>query len=119
MEFLATVTIDVPDGTPDATVEKTKQAEAARAAELAAQGYLLRLWRPPLKPGEWRTLALFRADNDQQLKDIIATLPLHIWMTVEVIPLTTHPSDPATQQASETSTNNATKGSRLGHRGSW
>jgi muconolactone D-isomerase len=114
MEFLTNVTIDVPDGTPDATVEKTKKAEAARAAELAAQGHLLRLWRPPLKPGEWRTMALFRADNDKQLKDIIATLPLHIWMTVEVMPLTAHPSDPATQQASETSTNNATKGSRSG-----
>ena len=95
MEFLTNVTIDVPDGTADATVEKTKKAEAARAAELAAQGHLLRLWRPPLKPGEWRTLALFRADNDQQLRDIIATLPLHIWMTVEVTPLTAHPSDPA------------------------
>ena len=56
MEFLTNVTIDVPDGTPGATVEKTKKAEAARAAELAAQGHLLRLWRPPLKPGEWRTV---------------------------------------------------------------
>jgi muconolactone D-isomerase len=108
MEFLTNVTIDVPDGTPDATVEKTKKAEAARAAELAAQGHLLRLWRPPLRPGEWRTLALFRADNDQQLKDIIATLPLHIWMTLEVTPLSAHPNDPATQQTTQPAPNDAT-----------
>jgi muconolactone D-isomerase len=99
MEFLTNVTIDVPDGTPDATAEKTKKAEAARAAELAAQGHLLRLWKPPLRPEEWLTLALFRADNDQQLNDIIATLPLHIWMTVEVTPATQHTTEPAPNSA--------------------
>ena len=35
--------------------------EAARSRELAVQGHLLRLWRPPLQPGEWRTLGLFAA----------------------------------------------------------
>ena len=103
MEFLTNVTINVPEGILDATVEKMKKAEAARGAELAAQGYLLRLWRPPLRPGEWRTLGLFRADNEQELKDIIATLPLHMWMTVEVTPLTAHPNDPSAQQATEVS----------------
>ncbi len=47
MEFLTTVTIVVPERTLDATVEKTKKPEAARAAELAVQRHLLRLWRPP------------------------------------------------------------------------
>jgi muconolactone D-isomerase len=103
MEFLTNVTMNVPEGTLDATVEKMKKAEAARGAELAAQGHLLRLWTPPLRPGEWRTLGLFRADSEQQLKDIIATLPLHMWMTVEVTPLTAHPNDPSAQQATELS----------------
>jgi muconolactone D-isomerase len=116
MEFLTNVTIVVPEGTLDATVEKRKKVEAARAAELAAQGHLLRLWRPPLRPGEWRTLGLFRADNEQRLKDIIATLPLHIWMTVEVTPLSAHPSDPATQQGTEPLPNSATTCSRSGMR---
>ena len=114
MEFLTNVTIVVPEGTLDATVEKTKKPEAARAAELAAQGHLLRLWRPPLPPGEWRILGLCRAADEQQLRDIIATLPLRIWMTVEVTPLTAHPSDPATQQGTEPSPNSATTCSHSG-----
>jgi muconolactone D-isomerase len=114
MEFLTNVSINVPEGTLDATVEKSKKAEAAPAAELAAQGNLFRLWRPPLRPGEWRTLGLFRADSEQQLKDIIATSPLHIWMTVEVTPLRTHPSDPATQQTTEPTPNSATTCSHSG-----
>ena len=114
MEFLTNVTIVVPEGALDATVEKTKKPEAARAAEFAAQGHLLRLWRPPVRPGEWRILGLCRAADEQQLRDIIATLPLRIWMTVEVTLLRAHPSDPATQQGTEPSPNSATTCSRSG-----
>ncbi|QCO97240.1 hypothetical protein FCN77_05295 [Arthrobacter sp. 24S4-2] len=82
MEFLTTLITNVPDGTADATVEDTRSREALRAAELAEQGHLLRLWRPPVEPGEWRTLGLWRADSETELKGILATLPLHKWMTV-------------------------------------
>jgi muconolactone delta-isomerase len=43
MELLTDVTINVPEGSLEATVEKTKKTQAARAAELAAQGHLPRL----------------------------------------------------------------------------
>jgi muconolactone D-isomerase len=94
MEFLATMTTHVPDGTPDSEVEDTKAAEAVRAGELAAQGHLLRLWRPPVEPGEWRTIGLWRADNEEELQALLTTLPLHVWMKVEVTPLSPHPNDP-------------------------
>ena len=68
--------------------------EAARSAELAAQGHPLRLWRPPLRPGEWRTLGLFAADNDGELERVLASMPLRVWRTDEVTPLTPHPNDP-------------------------
>jgi len=97
MEFLTDMITNVPEGTDEATVEDTKTREAARAEELARQGHLLRLWKPPAKPGEWRTFGLFRADDEQHLQEILASLPLHVWMTVEVTPLTPHPNDPATK----------------------
>jgi muconolactone delta-isomerase len=99
MEFLTTLITNVPDGTPDATVDDTKAREAIRAAELAEQGHLLRLWRPPLEPGEWRSLGLWKANSEAELKGIIATLPLHKWMTVEITPLNPHPNDPAGKHA--------------------
>ncbi len=94
MEFLTTMITTVPEGTSDAHVESTKVREAEHSRELADQGYLLRLWRPPVAPGEWKTLGLWRADDVQQLQEILATMPLHIWMTVEVTPLAPHPNDP-------------------------
>ncbi len=95
MEFLVTMTTRVPDGTSAAAVQDVRAREAARSRELAAQGHLLRLWRPPLQPGEWRTLGLFAADDAAQLENVLASMPLRVWRTDEVMPLTPHPSDPA------------------------
>ena len=94
MEYLVTMTTHVPDGTPDAAVDDVRGREAARSRELTAQGHLLRLWRPPLQPGEWRTLGLFAAAGDGQLEEVLASMPLRVWRTDEVTPLAPHPNDP-------------------------
>ncbi len=94
MEYLVTMTTRVPDGTPQEAVEDIRSREAARSRELAAQGHLLRLWRPPLQPGEWRTLGLFAADDPGQLEKVLASMPLRVWRTDEVTPLSPHPNDP-------------------------
>jgi muconolactone D-isomerase len=99
MEFLTNLITNVPGGTADATVDDIRSREAIRAAELAAQGHLLRLWKPPAEPGEWRSLGLWSAASENELKDILATLPLHVWMTVEITPLRPHPNDPASNKA--------------------
>ena len=94
MEFLVTMTTHVPDGTPQGAVDAMRAREAVRAGELAAQGHLLRLWRPPLQRGEWRTLGLFAADDAGQLEEVLVSMPLRAWRTDEVTPLSPHRSDP-------------------------
>ena len=61
MEFLVDMVTTVPEGTTDAEVDAIRTREAARSRELAAHGHLLRLWRPPLDAGQWRTWGLFQA----------------------------------------------------------
>ena len=95
MEYLVTMTTSVPDGTPEEAVDDMRTREAARSKELAAQGHLLRLWRPPLQPGEWRSLGLFAAEDRDQLEGVLASMPLRVWRTDEVLPLSPHPNDPA------------------------
>jgi muconolactone D-isomerase len=95
MEYLVTMTTHVPNGTSEKAVADIRTREAARSRELAAQGYLLRLWRPPLQPGEWRTLGLFAAADAGVLEQVLASMPLHVWRTDEVTPLSPHPNDPA------------------------
>jgi muconolactone delta-isomerase len=95
MEYLVTMTTHVPAGTPEQAVEDIRTREAAHSRELAEQGHLLRLWRPPLRPGEWRTLGLFAADGGDQLEHVLTSMPLRVWRTDEVTPLSPHPNDPA------------------------
>jgi muconolactone delta-isomerase len=103
MEYLVTMTTHVPEGTSEGAVQDIRTREAARSRELAAQGHLLRLWRPPLQPGEWRTLGLFAADDGAQLEEVLASMPLRVWRTDEVTPLSPHPNDPARQIEKPTS----------------
>ena len=95
MEFLITLTITVPEGTPGQTVEDTKAREAQRAQELTEQGHLLRLWTPPAEPGQWRIVGLWQAQDAAEMQAIVESLPLYVWTTVETTPLTQHPNDPA------------------------
>ena len=88
------MTTTVPAGTTDEAVDEVRGREAARSRELAAQGSLRRLWRPPLSPGEWRTLGLFEAENADDLETLLASMPLRVWRTDDVTPLSLHPNDP-------------------------
>ena len=94
MEFLVDMVTTVPAGTSDETVQDTRRREAAHTEELAARGQILRLWKPPEAPGEWHTIGLFHATDDDELRAVLASMPLHVWMTVTVTPLRPHPSDP-------------------------
>lgn len=94
MEFLVDMVTTVPEGTSDDAVAEMRAREAARAKELAGQGNLLRLWRPPLAPGEWRSWGLFSADDAEQLEQVLASMPLRVWRHDTVTLLTPHPSDP-------------------------
>ena len=94
MEYLVTMTTHVPDGTPDQAIADIRAREAVHSAELAAQGHLLRLWRPPVQLGEWRTLGLFAAADGDRLTEVLASMPLRVWRTDEITPLSPHPNDP-------------------------
>jgi muconolactone D-isomerase len=95
MEFLVTMTTHVPDGMPTEALDEVRAREAAHGRDLARQGHLLRLWRAPLHPGEWRTLGLFAAADEHPLEEVLASMPLRVWRTDEVTPLSPHPNDPA------------------------
>jgi muconolactone delta-isomerase len=95
VEFLVEFDVRVPDGAPETEVEERVRAEASAAAKLANGGYLVRLWKPPVAPGEAKALGLFRADSEAELDGLLGGLPLADWMDVNVTPLEPHPNDPA------------------------
>jgi len=101
MEFLVEFDLHVPRGTPESEVTQRYSAEAAASAELAREGHLVRLWRPPMGPGERKALGLYRADSREQLDALLDALPLSGWMQTTITPLEPHPNDPAGERAAE------------------
>jgi muconolactone D-isomerase len=94
MEFLVDMRTTVPEGTSDEEVADMRSREAANSRALAAHGKLLRLWRPPLAEGEWRTWGLFQARDADELEQVLASMPLRVWRRDSVTPLSPHPNDP-------------------------
>ena len=94
MEFLVEFQSHIPEEVSESELEARYAAEAAASAKLAREGHLIRLWRPPMGPGERKALGLYRADSEAQLDGLLGALPLHEWMQVTVTPLEAHPSDP-------------------------
>ncbi len=94
MENLVTMTTHVPEGTSEAEVEDVKAREAAHSRQLAMEGRLLRLWRPPLRAGEWRTLGLFDAADRAELEGVLRSMPLRVWRSDHIVGLRPHPNDP-------------------------
>jgi muconolactone delta-isomerase len=99
VEFLVEFEVNVPDGTPDAEVQRRNNAEAAAAAELVEQGHLRRVWKKRVSADRANVVGLYRADNEAQLDRLLDSLPLAEWMHVTVTRLDRHPNDPALHAA--------------------
>ena len=94
MEFLVEFEVEVPDGTSEPEVEQRNRVEAVAAAGLAAEGHLLRLWRPIADAGDPTAVGLYAAESRAELDGLLRALPLANWMQVTVVPLAPHPNDP-------------------------
>lgn len=94
MEFLVGFDVTIPDGAPESEVGERVRAESTAAARLARQGHLVRLWKPPVAPGESKAVGLYRAGTEAELDRLLGALPLNGWMQMTVTPLERHPNDP-------------------------
>lgn len=95
MEYLVEFWITIPEGTAAAERERRIAREGTRVAELAAQGHVLRVWKPLPDDGRRQAIGLYRAAGDDELHAILESLPLRPWMQISVTALAEHPNDPA------------------------
>jgi muconolactone D-isomerase len=92
-EFLVNIALHWGEDLDEAAKADITSRERARAAELAASGHLLRIWRVP---GQFENWGLWRASDMAQLDALLSSLPARAWMTrIDIVALAAHPSDPA------------------------
>jgi muconolactone D-isomerase len=104
---------NVPDGAPSRRGRGAAERRGGRA-KLAEEGHLVRIWKPPVAPGEIKALGLYRAkgrrktgetsgrdDSETQLDGLLGALRLADWIGVTVTPLEPHPNDPGEPPAEQ------------------
>ena len=91
MEFLVRIEIQWPASRGPEELARLTAAERQRAAELAAEGRIRRLWRIPGRRANW---GLWEAPDATALHEALTSLPLYPWASIDVQPLAAHPSDP-------------------------
>ncbi|WP_298809979.1 muconolactone Delta-isomerase [uncultured Psychrobacter sp.] len=70
-------------------VAELKAVEKALSQELQEQGKWRHIWR---LAGEYSNFSIFDVESNEELHDIMMSLPLYPYMKVEVTPLLRHPS---------------------------
>lgn len=90
MLFAVTMDVDIPLDIDPATRADTVAREKAYSQELQRAGRWLHIWRVV---GQYSNISIFDVESTDELHDILWNLPLFPYMTIDVTPLATHPSD--------------------------
>tara|TARA_R110002033_G_scaffold22592_3_gene54317 strand:+ start:2003 stop:2287 length:285 start_codon:yes stop_codon:yes gene_type:complete len=89
MLFMVQMDVKVPHDFDAAEFAQLKAAEKIRAEELQRSGKWRHLWRIV---GQYANVSIFEVDDTTELHDIMMSLPLFPFMTIEVTALCRHPS---------------------------
>jgi muconolactone D-isomerase len=88
--FAVTMHVNLPsDLDPDVRAD-TLAREKAYSQDLQRQGKWPHIWRIV---GQYANLSIFDVAGTDELHEILWNLPLFPYMTIQVTPLTRHPSD--------------------------
>lgn len=89
MLFQVRMDVQIPATIATETVEQLKKTERERAQELQRSGKWRHLWRIA---GQYANVSIFDVSGNEELHDLLSTLPLFPFMRIEVTPLCRHPS---------------------------
>lgn len=93
MLYLVKMDVNIPSHLSANEVETAKASEKERSHQLQQDGRWLHLWRVV---GRYANYSVFDVDSNEELHEILQTLPLYPYMRIEVTPLAQHPSALAT-----------------------
>lgn len=89
MEFMVRMDVRVPLDFDKIIFEELKATEKARSEELQRAGKWPHIWRIA---GQYANVSIFAVDDAAELHEILISLPLFPFMTIDVTALCRHPS---------------------------
>ncbi|MGH1574731.1 muconolactone Delta-isomerase [Methylobacterium sp. P31] len=89
MLYMVHMQVSIPATLPKAEADRLKAEEKAYAQELQHAGKWRHLWRIA---GQYANYSVFDVAGNDELHDILTSLPLYPYMSISVTPLAQHPS---------------------------
>jgi muconolactone D-isomerase len=89
MLFLVHMKLRPSSGPAEDDAPALREKERARAAELQEAGTWVHLWRVTGRP---ENVSVFNVSSNEQLHDVLSSLPMFPFSEMAVTPLSTHPS---------------------------
>ena len=90
MLFAVRMDVAIPQDLDPVERAETLAREKAYSQDLQRGGEWVSIWR---MVGQYSNLSIFDVRDNERLHEILWNLPLFPYMTIEVTPLATHPSD--------------------------
>ncbi|MFI2230285.1 muconolactone Delta-isomerase [Nocardia testacea] len=81
--------VDIPRDLDDAVRADIVAREKKYSQELQRSGKWVHIWRIV---GQYSNISVFAVDSPAELHEILWNLPLFPYMTIDILPLTAHPS---------------------------
>lgn len=89
MLYMVHMQVNLPATLPKAVADRLKADEKAYAQALQHEGKWRHLWRVA---GQYANYSVFDVAGNDELHDILTSLPLYPYMSLSVTPLAQHPS---------------------------
>jgi muconolactone D-isomerase len=89
MLYMVHMQVNLPANLPKAEADRLKADEKAYAQALQHEGKWRHLWRVA---GQYANYSVFDVAGNDELHDILTSLPLYPYMSLSVTPLAQHPS---------------------------
>lgn len=89
MLFQVRMDVNIPSHLPKDEVDELKAREKALSQELQQQGKWRHIWRIA---GQYANISIFAVSSNDELHDLLLSLPLYPFMALEVTALCRHPS---------------------------
>ncbi|WP_263143432.1 muconolactone Delta-isomerase [Pseudomonas sp. RIT-PI-AD] len=89
MLYCVKMDVNIPRDIEPAKIDVIKAAEKQRAQDIQRSGKWPHLWRVV---GQYSNISIFDVESNDELHDLLSSLPLFPFMTIQVTPLAKHPS---------------------------
>lgn len=89
MLYCVNMEVNLPRDLDPEAAKQLREREKARAIELQQQGKFVHLWRVV---GRYANISIFNCESNDELHELLSSLPMFPYFKIEVIPLAKHPS---------------------------